>query len=213
MNRSFALLAAAAFGLSLAAVACAPHVDSGPGSNHQGVHQGEGGSSSSGSDSCGVAPGGSYDAIAISLGQIEAYEQSQDEGSGSSVSTGTGGGGPDPSTIVLNVTNASYTCEAPALSWDCSQGTAWEVSVELAPSQLAPGTFDLSDPSLNAFFSVSGSNGGGDCWGGGGSFLEGELVIDQVDDTAVHFHLVGTNGNDSLDGLDSDGAYVAARCN
>ncbi len=206
MTRSLALLFASTFALAFATTGCSPHV----GSHGDSIDD----SSSSSDDSCGAPPDQAARAIAIPLGTLE---NASDQGSGGSSGTGggAGGGGPDPSTIVIKASNTTkYTCDAPVLSSDCTNGTTWEVSVELAPDQVAPGTFDLSDPKLNSFFSITGSDsGGGDCWGGGGSFTQGQLVIDSVDDTAVHFHLVGTNGNDDLDGVSSDGMYMAIRCN
>lgn len=208
MTRTFALLFASSIALALASIGCSRQVEE-PGTHGDDIDD----SSSSTDDSCGAPPDEEARAIVISLGSLES---TSDQGAGGSSGTGggAGGGGPDPSTIVIKASNRSkYTCDAPVLSSDCGDGTTWEVSVELLPNQVAPGTFDLSDSSLNAFFSITGSNGGADCWGGGGSFVQGQLVIESVDDTAVHFRLVGTNGNDDLDGVTSDGMYVAPRCN
>lgn len=177
VNRSLALSFFAGLALSLSAVACGGHVDSGPGAVQNGVPSGAG-SSSVGPPSTGTS---GVDAIVTSGGELKA-------------------------------TNATYTCQKPTVPI-CGTRTVWEVHFEFGPDALVPGTYTLSDPSLNAFYSISGPNpGASDCWGGGGSFLQGQLVIDQVDATTVHLRLVGTNQNDSLDGLDSDGSYVAVRC-
>lgn len=194
MNRSFALSRFAGLALSLSAVACGGRVDSGPGTNQNGV-LGAAGSSSTGSSSTGSSSSGSsgVNAIAISTG-----------GSGSTDSSGA----PMPSGMTLQVTNASYTCQSQTVPV-CSQRTLWEVVIEFVPD--APGTYDLSDPPLYGYYSISGPSGDGanDCSGGGGSFDQGRLVIDQVDASTVHFHLVGTN---QPGGPDSDGSYVAPRC-
>ena len=208
MTRPFALLFASSIALAFASTGCSRHVEE-PGTQGNSIDD----SSSSSDDTCGAPPDQNARAIAISLGSLES---ASDQGSGGSSGTGggAGGGGPDPSTIVIKASNRTqYTCDVPVLSSDCTNGTTWEVSVELAPNQVAPGTFDLSDPKLNSFFSITGSDGGAECWGGGGSFIQGQLVIESVDDTAVHFRLVGTNGNDDVDGVTSDGMYVAPRCN
>lgn len=208
MTRSLALLFASSFALAFATTGCSTHVEE-PGTHGDSIDD----SSSSSDDSCGAPPEQAARAIAIPLGILD---NASNQGSGGSSGTGggTGGGGPDPSTIVIKASNrTTYTCDAPVVSSDCTHGTTWEVSVELAPNQVAPGTFDLSDSSLNAFFSITGSDGGAECWGGGGSFNQGQLVIDSVDDTAVHFRLVGTNGNDTVHGVSSDGMYMAIRCN
>jgi hypothetical protein len=204
MNRSFALALFAGLALSLSGAACGGRVDSGSGTNQNGV-QGEAGSSSIGPASTG--PRGGVNAIAISIGKLDAYDWGT-----SSASTGSGGGGPDPSTIILQATNATYTCHRPAVPV-CTKRTVWEVGFDFPPNALVPGTYGLSEPWLKAFYDISGPNGGGECGGGGGPFVQGQLVVDQVDATTVHFRLVGTNQNDSFDGLDSDGSYVALRCN
>jgi hypothetical protein len=206
MTRTFALIFTTSLALCLASTGCSRHVDD-PGSHGDGIDDS---STDTSTDDCGAPPGQASNAIAISLGELEAAEPPVDGNS-----SGTGGGtSPDPSTIVIKASNqTTYTCDAPLASTDCSGPTTWEVSVELAPSQVAPGTFDLSDPAYNSFYSITGSDGGGDCWGGGGSFLQGQLVIDSVDATAIHFHLTGTNGNDDFDGVHPDGMYMATRCN
>jgi hypothetical protein len=209
VSRSFALSLFAGLVLSVSAMACGGRIDSGPGTDQNGV-QGEAGSSATGPSA--TDPGG-VNAIAISLGELDAHGGSTQWGGG--FGPAGSGGDPDPSTIVLQATNAACTCQKPATP-ACSTRAVWAVSFEFAPDALMPGTYDVSDPSLNAFYSMSGSFGGddgSDCFAGGGPLVQGQLVIDQVDATAVHFHLVGTNQNDSIDGLDSDGSYVAPRCN
>lgn len=177
VNRSLALSLFAGLALSLSAVACGGHVDSGPGTGQNGVPSRAGSSSV---DPPSPRTSG-VNAIVTSSGELKA-------------------------------TNATYTCQKPTAPI-CSTRTVWELHFEFGPDALVPGTYKLSDPSLDAFYSISGPNpGASDCWGGGGSFLQGQLVIDQVDATTVHFHLVDTNQNDSVDGLDSDGSYVAVRC-
>ena len=214
MNRPFALLFVAGLASALFSTACSQH-DDGPGSHGDGIDSTDPSSSSS-IDDCGVEPDQPVNAIAMSLDWLTSYEEAENGSGGSSASSGSGGGtGPDPSTIVIQLTNRTYTCDAPVLSSACSDTATWQVSIQLAPSRLAPGTFDLSDPSLNAFYSFTSPSLNGDtndCEGGGGSFLGGKMVIDHVDDSAVHFHLTGTNGNDADDGLAADGAYIAVRC-
>jgi hypothetical protein len=118
MNRSLALSRFVGLALSVTTVACGGRVGSGPGNDQNGVF-GEAGSSSTG-------PVGA-NAITISLGKLEAYYASEDQGDDTMGEGGSPGAdaGPDPRTIVLQVTNAIYTCQKPDLPLDCGKSTVW----------------------------------------------------------------------------------------
>jgi hypothetical protein len=124
--------------------------------------------------------------------------------------TGVGGGSSiDPGTLYVEIGNFSQSCADGDPAPVCAGFTYWQVSVGIPPALQAPGVIQLSDPSLNSFFSVSGSDGDA-CTGGGGSFTQGTLEITSIDASTIVVTLSGTSavGSD----FDADGDYTAPIC-
>ena len=134
------------------------------------------------------------------------------EPSGSTVGTTTGsGGGVDPNTLNLRIGNYGPTC-GNSYSYACTPVTTWQVMIRLPPDLQGAGTLvPLSEPALNSFFSETGSNGSpGDCWGGGGSFIEGTLQVLSNDGATIVVRIAGSNNG--IPDVAIDGDYVAPIC-
>ena len=127
--------------------------------------------------------------------------------SGSSGSTGSGGGTPiDPERIYITFGSQKPLCEAPFEYTGCG---SWKVAFDLPPELLKPGVLELSDSRLNSYSSSSGPDrGGGDCSGGGGSFVDGTVEIVSVDDEKIVIRLADTWTFD----FDANGEHTIDRC-
>jgi len=116
----------------------------------------------------------------------------------------------DPEDGMLVVRNQEFGCA----DWDDSptcdpDRVTFKVTVRLESAQLAPGTYALTDVIVSTC-SVTGPNeDANDCWGGGGSFEEGSLVVLDIDAAEMSFRFVDTMSFD-FDVNDID--LVAERC-
>jgi hypothetical protein len=116
----------------------------------------------------------------------------------------------DPEDGMLEVGNEELDCA----DWDggptCDPDrVTFRITVRLEAAQLAPGTYPL-DGVIVSTFSVSGPNeDANDCWGGGGSFEEGALVILDIDAAEMLFRFEDTM---SLDFDANDVDITATRC-
>jgi hypothetical protein len=128
--------------------------------------------------------------------------------SSSSGSTGSGGGIPiDPERIYVTLGSQKPLCEAPFESGGCGH---WKVAFGLPPELLKPGVLELADSRLNSYSSFSGPDrGGGDCYGGGGSFVDGTVEIVSVDAEKIVIRLADTWTFD----FDANGEHTIDRCN
>lgn len=128
--------------------------------------------------------------------------------SGGSGGSGSSGEGPesDPDRVFVVLGSHAPRCEAPFEYAGCGH---WKVGFNLPAELLKPGVIELSDPRLAAYSSVSGPDrGGGDCWGGGGSFLAGTVEIQSVDEAFIVLRLEGTSTVD----FDANGEHIIERC-
>jgi len=116
----------------------------------------------------------------------------------------------DPNTLYLKISNQGLLCSEPNIEFECGPDVAWEVSISIPPALQKVGVIPLSDTSLISYFSDSGPNidAPQDCWGGGGSFIDGTLEITNIDATSVSFTLSNTTSFD----FNADGSYVAPLC-
>jgi hypothetical protein len=194
---SLAALCAAMFSL----VACGGYVvksGSGEGGSGGAASGGTGGGSAGGS-------AGGSNAIAMLYSQ---FPDVSGGGGGTSGTTGPGGG-PDPNTLYVMIGNDPIQCTNPYQSQACDSTVHWQVSIGIPPSLQKVGTIPLSSPELISTASDTGPNqGASDCWGGGGSFIEGTLEITAIDTTHVEGVLSGTQQFE----FNADGPFNAQRC-
>jgi len=123
---------------------------------------------------------------------------------GTGTSSTSGGSTLDPDTQFIILGNGPQQCTDPYAAEDCGQ---WRVYIGVPPALFHTGSIALSE--IVASHSVRGPDrGGGDCYGGGGSFSEGNVEILNIDDEHVSVRLVDTLKLD----FDADGDYSAARC-
>ncbi|WP_437963504.1 hypothetical protein WMF04_27680 [Sorangium sp. So ce260] len=169
------------------------------------------GSTSGGGSGCGedTGTGGSAPvptaSSAIALFRSQLFEPDPSDGSGSSVSVG---GGPtlDPNDLFVLIGTRELSCADPSFHFIC--GT-WEVSISIPPALQVPGVIPLDTPGLGTYFSVAGPDrGGGDCYGGGGSFFDGTIEIVSIDAEKVVFRLEDTSTFE----FDANGEHTALRC-
>jgi hypothetical protein len=180
--------------------AVATGVTTGGSGGGSGTTGGTGGSAGMGSGgSSGVGEPAS--AIVIRFADIPPV----DPGAGTSGTSGTGGNPIDPDTRYVIIGNNGATCHDPMGSVAC--GT-WRVSIAVPPALFQPGILRLDDSRLVSVESVRGPDrGGGDCWGGGGSFMDGTLEIVDIG-SIVHVRLANTSKLD----VAADGSYAATNC-
>ena len=130
--------------------------------------------------------------------------------SGSSGGTGGAGGFEiDPNTLYVMIGSSTPLCDDPFAYAGCG---SWKVSIGIPPELVKPGLLKLDDPRLISSFSSSGPDrGGGDCSGGGGSFVEGtiEIVALSMSGQTLEVRLADTWTFD----YDVNGTYTAAFCN
>jgi hypothetical protein len=164
-----------------------------------GTTGGSGGAAGSGAGgSSGVS--GPATAIVIRYGDIHF----PNPGSGVTSAT-TGGTAIDPDMPYLIIGNGGPTCGDPMGDLACGQ---WRVVIGIPRALFQPGVLSLGDSRLISSESVRGADrGGGDCSGGGGSFIDGTVEIVDMGPT-IHVRLANTFKLD----FDADGAYAAANC-
>ncbi|WP_437963503.1 hypothetical protein WMF04_27675 [Sorangium sp. So ce260] len=128
--------------------------------------------------------------------------------SGSSGSESTGSGEPalDPNDLFIIIGNRELSCADPSFHFICGK---WEVSISIPPALQVPGVIPLDTPGLGAYASVAGPDrGGGDCYGGGGSFFDGTIEIVSIDAEKVVVRFEDTSTFD----FDANGEHTALRC-
>jgi hypothetical protein len=165
-----------------------------------GTTGGTGGSAGTGAGGS-SGTGGPATAIVIRYADIPPFNP----GVGTSGTSGTGGNPIDPETRYVIIGNNGATCRDPMGNVDC--GT-WRVSIAVPPALFQPGALRLDDSRLISVESSRGPDrGGGDCSGGGGSFMDGTLEIVDIGST-VHVRLANTSKLD----VAADGSYAATSC-
>jgi hypothetical protein len=139
------------------------------------------------------------------------YWASQGSSSGGSTS-GSGGDNLDPTDLFLRISDMGVTCTSPTTELSC--GGHYQLTLVLPPALQKVGVYDLEDPQLVAYSSMSetgdlNSADPNDCPWGGGSLGEGSVEITAIDDSEVRFK-VSMGG--SLWSSDPSGVYTAPRC-
>jgi hypothetical protein len=161
---------------------------------------GNGGNGNGGGGTAGGNPGTS-NAISMLYSELQSSSPS-----GTTVASSSGGG-PDPNTLYIAISNTPEDCADPFEAEPC--GNNYRVSIGVPTALQQVGIIPLNDPSLISYFSWSGPvDGPGQCPGGGGSFIEGELEITEIDGT----HVAGILTNTSTFDFDANGAFDAPRC-
>lgn len=169
----------------------------------------------SGGNPSGGAPGEeSLAAVALTRAQNdvlwEEYWASQNPTSGTTSSSG--GGELDPNDLFLRLSDLGVSCGSPTVNLPC--GGHYELSIVLPPAFQQVGVYDLEDPQLITYSSMSetgqlNSADPQDCPWGGGTLGGGTLEILSIDDAAVHFKVTLTNG---IWEANPSGEYDAPRC-
>ncbi|XXX80250.1 hypothetical protein WMF30_15900 [Sorangium sp. So ce134] len=139
---------------------------------------------------------------------IALFRSQLPEVSGGSGSSSTASGGPalDPDDLFIKIGNRELSCADPYGDYSC--GT-WTVSIGIPPALQVPGVINLDAPELISYQSFTGPDrGGGDCYGGGGSFIEGTIEIVSIDAARVVVRLSDTDTYE----FDANGEYTALRC-
>lgn len=152
----------------------------------------------------GTTPVNPYEGVAMRFDAIP------EEPSESGTTVTTGGGGPSGDTLVVAFgKNVPFACgKSPFLSGNCP---SWDVIFNLPLELQKPGIVSLSDPRLNGFMSVTAQNAGapeGDCYFGGGSFVDGQVEILSIGNGELRFKLSGTSTFD----FDANGEHVVQLC-
>jgi len=129
-----------------------------------------------------------------------------------SVSVG-GGGNLNPNDLFLRLSDLGASCQSPTTELSC--GGHWQLTLVLPPSLQQVGVYDLEDPELVAYSSMTetgelNSPAPDDCPWGGGSTGPGTLEIISIDDTEVHFNVQFAGGG--FWETDPSGEYTAPRC-
>jgi len=123
------------------------------------------------------------------------------------VASSSSGGGPDPNTLYIAISNTPEVCAEPYAAEPC--GNNYRVSFGIPVALQKVGIIALNDPSIISYYSWSGlADNTGQCPGGGGSFIDGELEITSIDATHVQGILTNTNTFD----FDANGVFDAPRC-
>jgi hypothetical protein len=140
------------------------------------------------------------------------YWASQGSSGGGSTSGGSGGDNLDPNDLFLRISDMGVMCSSPATDLSC--GGHYELTLVLPPALQKVGVYDLEDPQLVAYSSMSetgdlNSADPEDCPGGGGSLGQGSVEIIAINDAEVRFK-VSMGG--SIWSTDPSGDYTAPRC-
>ncbi|XXX80251.1 hypothetical protein WMF30_15905 [Sorangium sp. So ce134] len=172
-----------------------------PGTGDEGSEPGTGGGGSEpGAGGGGSGPVGSQ-AIALLRRQLP-----DPTGTGGGSSAASGGPVLDPDDLFVRIGNRELSCADPYGDFAC--GT-WEVSIGIPPALQVPGVLNLDAPELISYQSFAGPDrGGGDCYGGGGSFIEGTIEIVSIDAAQVVVRLSDTDTYE----FDANGEHTALRC-
>ena len=205
-KHSSLLLSAISITAFLALAACETTVVGGgsggnPAASTSGGTGGTGGNGNGGSGTAGGNPGSS-NAIAMLYSEM----QSPPNPTGST-GTSTGGGGPDPNTLFIQLSNTPENCNEPYAAEPC--GNHYRISIGIPVALQKVGIIALNDMTVISYASYSGLEDlPGQCPGGGGSFIDGELEITAIDSTHVQGILTNTWALD----FDANGVFDAPRC-
>lgn len=198
--------------LGTLAAACVPEVIDEAGSEAR--ENLEGGQGSGASDP-GTEPPELQSAVAMTRAQLDLlWEDYWDEegDSGTSSSSSGGGGGLDPNDLFIQISDLGASCGSPSVDLSC--GGHWSLSLALPPAYQAVGIYDLEDPQLTLYSSMSEtgeaySPAPGDCGWGGGSLGSGTLEVVAIDDQAIE---IVVTMDQTFWNADPSGTYTASLC-
>ncbi|MBA3546986.1 MAG: hypothetical protein H0T76_10925 [Nannocystis sp.] len=152
---------------------------------------------------------------AVPLGDITtlmAYTKSQvppKPDNTSTSGTASGGGELDPGTILVTLSDQTFTCADPEALLQC--GGHWQVTIVIPPEFQSPGTYNLLGQDVHGGAFETGDEGNQDCSFGGGSF-DATLQIFSVDDNTVEGRLCHVNPFFSVPVPSLEGSFSAPRC-
>ena len=148
-------------------------------------------------------------AIAQTRAQLELLWAAEENGT-----TGTTGGDfpeLDPDDLFLKISDLGAVCSEAHIALSCGQH--WSLSIALPPVYQAVGVYDLNDPLIAQYSSMSEtgepySPAPEDCSWGGGSILGGSIEVLAIDENAVRFRVDVTPTFET----NPSGVYTAVRC-
>ena len=173
---------------------------------------GSGGGTGGGSGDGGGTGGAAQIAVAMTRAQSDVLWAEYWETHGGDVgsTTSSGGDGLDPNDLFLRVSDLGVSCGSPTTELDC--GGHWSVTLIVPPALQQIGTYDLEDPALVQYSTMTetGQAGApGECPWGGGSLGTGTVEILALDASEVRFRLTMNEGPWESN---PSGEYTAPRC-
>ncbi len=121
----------------------------------------------------------------------------------------TDGGELDPGTLMVKLSNQTFTCADPEATLPC--GKLWEVTIVIPPEFQSPGVFNLVGNDVRGVAIETGAGQGEDCSFGGGSF-DATFQILAIDDKTVQGRLCNVAHSFFESDPDLEGTFTAARC-
>lgn len=194
------------------AAACVPEVVDEAGSKRSDNLEGRQGS---GASDPGTEPPELQTAVAMTRAQLDVlwdeYWDEQGEPGTSSSSSG-GGGALDPNDLFIQISDMGASCGSPTVELSC--GGHWSLSLALPPAYQAVGIYDLEDPQLAQYSSMSEtgepySPAPDDCGWGGGSLGSGTLEVVSIDEQSIE---IVVTMDQSFWNVDPSGTYTASLC-
>lgn len=150
-------------------------------------------------------------AVALTRAQLEALYAADDGETGSSTGT-TGGDFPalNPADLFLKVSDMGESCDVAYTRLEC--GNHWSLSIALPPAYQAVGVYDLADPKISQYSSLSETtepySTPDDCGWGGGTIGGGTIEVLAIDEKEVRFRVDVA----SFWEANPNGEYTAIRC-
>lgn len=121
----------------------------------------------------------------------------------------TDGGELDPGTLLVKLSNQTFTCADPEAPLAC--GKRWEVTIVIPPEFQSPGVFNLAGADVRGVAIETGAGQGEDCSFGGGTF-DATFQILAIDDKTVQGRLCNVSDNFFESDPNLEGTFAAARC-
>lgn len=206
------LLALLSLPVGLVLAACGSQVSDGGGFiQGSGGGGGEGNQGTTGTQGAGGSS--ATPAVAMTRAQLDVLWDAYWAENGGGTSSSSSGGAPlDPNDLFVQISDLGTSCGSPTVELSC--GGHWSVSIGIPPALQQVGVYDLQDPLLSMYSSMSETADASpgdpaDCGWGGGSMGPGTLEILSITSDAIHFQLTM---EPFVFDADPSGEYTAPRC-